>query len=50
MRSDTKNQSVIFCEMDKSSMMVAEIKSGGVKCYLWKENIVSVRGREHCTP
>lgn len=29
MRSDTKNQSVVFCEMDKSSMMVAEIKSGG---------------------
>lgn len=26
MRSDTKNQSVIFCEMDKSSMILAEIK------------------------
>ena len=29
MRSDTKNQSVIFCEMDKSSMFLAEIKNGG---------------------
>jgi hypothetical protein len=36
MRSDTKNQSVIFCEMDKSSMMVAEIKSGGLNAIYGK--------------
>lgn len=29
MRSDTKNQSVKFCEMDKNSMFLAEIKNGG---------------------
>ncbi len=31
-----------------------QISSGNkkwrIKCYLWKENIVSIRGREHCTP
>ena len=36
--------------MDKSSMILAEIKSGGVKCYLWKENIVSVRGERTLYP
>ena len=37
MRSDTKNQSVIFCEMDKSSMILAEIKSGGLNA-IYGEN------------
>lgn len=36
MRSDTKNQSVIFCEMDKSSMILAEIKSGGLNAIYGK--------------
>ena len=36
MRRDRKNQSVIFCEMDKSSMMVAEIKSGGLNAIYGK--------------
>ena len=38
MRSDTKNQSVIFCEMDKSSMILAEIKSGGIKNAIYGES------------
>ena len=40
MRSDTKNQSVIFCEMDKGSEIITEIKSGGIKNAIYGKRIL----------
>ena len=43
-----------YASIERKRLQYGESISGNkkwrIKCYLWKENIVSIRGREHCTP